>query len=1134
MLRLSEYTDAELRVEFTRYTEDLPRLDALNRELNRRDTDEAFDLQLEVVQVLKTLRKTASVARKGDSVGAWLKAFLLSRGISATDGRPLHQYRMTDAEYDGARSLLRMSRSRLDQDDGPAASLFVSFCAEWFRREATSFFLRWDALAPDVFGTIPHNRRRDLVEIGLDYWKRSLIKSETATEFLLTLAIEGGISAHVISEYGSSWLADYLRKLMRFALADGNRDHVRGFAGDMSNEIRISFRQDGFIDLCCELILKLVEWKQVADQGPVGVDPVSFLDAQHPDWKDSLPIYIPADGDRIARRLLSGLLVEKAGPMGGSGITVDRYLKFEGGLWRPAIFLTADGEVSSGKLPSLSGVGRWKASPSGELANYLPSHIALFEPPTEDQQKWRVRSLTSLDKLLVGISLKHTVTVNLTCGPEVVPIAWPGGAGVTSSVLSFLPTEVASDEAPKTLRLMKTGSASLPASKIYVLVPKGWKAVPSEGSELGPTWDADGDGILHEVAGTVYFLKPGAASGERYRIEAGKDARQESLNISSAGEVAIHAEDGIETLAGPVTLGILSEGAARAAVPGELLIRSLDDQWRPITDRKITAAGSYEISWRDPNADIQLERRRIAIVPSGGRIVGEMVGAQEGRIVHDRLPGWRIELLSEMAVLRKLDGEINFTVAGKPKYRIEALLHPPVGRPFKISVPMKVREAAIILADGSVVGAGQTIDVTALRGAIAASPHATTLTLSSRTDRSNSMQFRFAGEFPLAALKPAVQEMMAPMNDQDALLELEFLGETRIPIRLRKYRYSRPAMVEGAIVFSENFNAVPVAKMILQPTKEHLLQRNSNGSFALPEWCHGPCLVYLRDGPDIVARPLVVNRPMLDAPATRLQAALARTEYAELKADVGAALDDLSAGNLPSSDVRLLVEMAVNLNGMPATGFIALQELASRPKALLRLLLSAPAHDRQSLWALQQELPFLWLALPATAWSQTLVAESDALHAALSAMPDDMRVPMIMAHLTGLREKLIEIEPALDTVFVRAGFPALEKPSLDTVLQGFVQSQRMHDDDALMKSAARNSVLEDLQRSSINLPGDFHRFSFDEFECMAAPAALAAVAAGRLNLTATTELVVRKTLREHAHFVSCAYPHLLKFYEAQA
>ena len=161
------------------------------------------------------------------------------------------------------------------------------------------------------------------------------------------------------------------------------------------------------------------------------------------------------------------------------------------------------------------------------------------------------------------------------------------------------------------------------------------------------------------------------------------------------------------------------------------------------------------------------------------------------------------------------------------------------------------------------------------------------------------------------------------------------------------------------------------------------------------------------------------------------------------------------------------------------------------------------------------------------------MSETDALHAALSQMPEDSRVQMIMAHLTGLREKLVEIEPALDTVFVRAGFPPLEKQSLDVVLQGFVQSQRMHDDET-QKPLGRNSVLEDLEKSAISLPSDFHRFSFEEFECMAAPAALAAIAAGRLSLSATTELIVRKTLREHAHFVSCAYPHLLNFYEVQA
>ncbi|KKZ86595.1 STY4851/ECs_5259 family protein [Rhizobium phaseoli] len=1133
-LRLSEFSDTELKYEFEQCPQDLPRLEALNKELNRRDSDEAFDLQLEVVTVLNALRKQTASPSRGDVAGAWLKAFLLSRGIAVTDGRPLHQYRMTDPEYQEARAILMDSTHRLARDDGQIASLFVSFCAEWFRREATSFFLKWDALAPEVFATIPHNRRRDLVELGLGFWKRPLIRSENGTGYLLTLAIEGGISAHVISEFGSSWLSDYLRTIMRFALADGNRAHVRGFAGDMSNDIRVSFRQDGFIDLCCELILKLIEWKRVADQGPAGIDPVTFLDAQNPDWKDSLPIYMPADHDKIARRLLSGLLVEKPGPVIRSGIAAERYLTFEAGTWKPAVSLAADGEVPAGKLPGVPSSGRWKASPSGELANYLPSHIALFEPPTEDQKTWRVRSVTPLGKLLVGVSLNHTLTVNLTCGAEVVPLVWPGGGAIGSSISSFLPTEVTDMSEPKTLRFVKTGSVSLPATTVYVLVPKDWMALPAEGSDAGRTWEVDGGKVLHGVTATTYFLRPGAASGERYRIEPGKDARQETLNISSRGAVSFHAEDEIETLEGPVTFGILSEGSVRHPQAGEILVRGLDDQWRPLIDRRITAAGVYEISWRDPLADIQLERRRIAIIPAGARVTGETISTHEGRIVYDRLPGWRVELLGEFGIVERLEGEIRFTIAGKPRYRVEALLRPPIGKPFKINISVKVREAAIILPDGSVVASGQTIDVTALRGSIAASPYATTLTLSSKADRSSSLHFRFTGEFPLAALKPAVEELMAPMNDQDGLLELEFLGETRIPIKLRKYRYARPELVHGAIVFGENFRAKAVAKMILQPTREHLLQKNTNGTYTLPDWCHGPCLVYLRDGPDVVARPLVVNLPLNEIPSSKLQAALARVDFMRLMADVRAALDDLAEGKLPTNDVRLLLDLVASLNGLSAVVFVVLKELAMRPKALLRLLLSAGDADRHAVWALQQELPFLWLALPARDWEAAMNAESDALHQALSAMPDEMRFATIMAHFKNLREKLLAIEPALDTVFVRTGFPAETMPSLDAVLQGFVQDQRMYDDDAPAKAPGRNAVLEDLRKSAINLPAEFQRFSFEEFECMAAPAALAAVAAGRLSLTSMTELILRKTLREHGHFVSCAYPHLLKFYEVQA
>jgi hypothetical protein len=144
---------------------------------------------------------------------------------------------MSDGEYDEVRDLLRNSTNRLQQEDGVAASVFVVFCAEWFRREATSLFLRWDQLNSEALDAIPHGTRRRLAAIGLKFWRRELLRSEDAREFLLTLALEGGISAHVIGQGGSSWLSDYLRTVMRFALSDAAAEHVRGYAHDRKDSL---------------------------------------------------------------------------------------------------------------------------------------------------------------------------------------------------------------------------------------------------------------------------------------------------------------------------------------------------------------------------------------------------------------------------------------------------------------------------------------------------------------------------------------------------------------------------------------------------------------------------------------------------------------------------------------------------------------------------------------------------------------------------------------------------------------------------------------------------------------------------------------------------------------------------------
>lgn len=1131
-MRLKELSDHDLRAEFSRNRGNLTRLEEISEVLRSRNSDEAIELHMELVGLLRKLRKASGSTVPSMSANGWIAAFLLRRGLQTPDGRPLHQYRMTDREYADLRESLRQSTTRLLREDGTAASMFVAFCAEWFRRDATTLFLKWESVAAEVLHALPYRAKTSLAEIGLKYWKRPLIRSEGGREFLLTLALEGGISAHLLADSGSTWLSDYLRTVMRFALTSANREHVRGFAHDMSWRMPISYRQDGFVNLCCELILELVKWRKTVDLGPSNIDPVRYLDAHSPDWKESLPIYMSTEHGAIARKLLGGLLNEKIGVISTTGITAERYLCHDGHGWQPALLLNAEGEISAGKLPGIPQAGRWKASPSGTLANFLPSQVALFEPPVEGAHSWRVRPLVSLGKLIVGFHLNDGATVNLTCGSEAVPVAWPGGAPISSPIATFTPDEGADPSKPNKLKLAKTGSASLPAPLLYVLVPNDWDAMPAEGTARGQTWSMPEERTLHAVSGTVYFSKPGASPGERYRIEAGKDDRQESLDLSSATSTSIHTDDDLELYESSVMVRIGSNGDARQPQKGELLYKRPGEAWRSLSDGSVSDHGVFDISWRDPMADIQLERRRIVILPSRARIQGQMTGTGEGVLTYESLQGWNIDLPENIQTIERADGRLRFAFNGRPAYRIPVRLRTPSGHTFNVTVTLRSREASIILGDGRVVSAGEEIDVTALRGAIAASPHHTTLTLMPRTSRSNSLQFKFSGEFPLSALKRVVEEFMAPIADQDAVFELEFLGDSRKPICLKQYRYPRPAAIQGSIIFGSDFTETPVARMILNPDKEHLLRPTVEGAYEIPDWCNGPCLVYLRDGPDVVSRPLLVHLPLYQPPKSPLLSALVQQDFQSLRKELAGAVRLLEAGELPAEDIRFLVKLVSSLNGLPASAFEVLKEVAQHPLAILRLLLAAATDaERQAIWGLQEQLPFLWLAIPPQTWEAAFVAERDTLDAALSSLPDEMRQQLLIEHFRTMQGSILTLEPGLDRVFVKSGFPATAMPTLDQILQSFVQDQRMFDDDSPASSIRRDPLLEQLMSAGIKLPNEFQKFSVAEFEGMVAPVALAAAAHGMLSINRSSEVVLRKTLREHSRYVSFAYAHLVRHFE---
>lgn len=128
-----------------------------------------------------------------------------------------------------------------------------------------------------------------------------------------------------------------------------------------------------------------------------------------------------------------------------------------------------------------------------------------------------------------------------------------------------------------------------------------------------------------------------------------------------------------------------------------------------------------------------------------------------------------------------------------------------------------------------------------------------------------------------------------------------------------------------------------------------------------------------------------------------------------------------------TDDLKWLRDAATNLNGLPASAFDGLKLLPSSPETLIHLLLSAhDAGERSVIWALQNELPFLWLALPLRAWWSALDRQCTALTSALeAALGKEKAMSEAVAWLRGVCDDLAALEPALKAIFTMAGLFAI-------------------------------------------------------------------------------------------------------------
>ena len=96
-------------------------------------------------------------------------------------------------------------------------------------------------------------------------------------------------------------------------------------------------------------------------------------------------------------------------------------------------------------------------------------------------------------------------------------------------------------------------------------------------------------------------------------------------------------------------------------------------------------------------------------------------------------------------------------------------------------VPLVGRDAVIALADGTILAPGRQVDIGALRGAVAVSPRRTVLHLGAKGSKSGGIKTIVDGELPLGILRGAIDETLATLPNQDDLVEIDFIGDSRPP-----------------------------------------------------------------------------------------------------------------------------------------------------------------------------------------------------------------------------------------------------------------------------------------------------------------------------------------------------------------
>jgi len=1047
---------------------------------------------------------------------------LLSRfGLDAPDGRPLYRYRLGADGYDQLMALLRQRAARLSNGNGSDAALLVLWASAWFRREYGGGIRKYRELGAAIGATLEEREWPPLIELGLKWWKRPVVKRASGRHWLLTIAVEGGFPVRVL-QAGEGWLSRYLNEVVGRLIGttdESSPDNAFAIADAAKEELRDTYRQEAFIALAADLALAIVKLRRIAEkEAAPNLVPSAVLDQVRPGWRDELPIAADTDA---ARTLVDGMLAAKKiarGLSGGAGCV--RVLRRSVKGWSTGLRLSLGGELKADVLAGLAVRGtRLGVHPYGVLARALGEELAFLDPPGEDGDSWRLRPLTRRTELDdVPLEARIEVLIQSPNGAANA-MPWPGGGPERSDVLTF---EIDAEDAggPAVLVLAAQGSASLRAERVVVMAPADWSVRwENEAAEGAPdSIGTTGDGRRLWLIDKSVLVKS-TDGGLLYRVETGVDEElRDRIGLDGRSPQGFDSADDLSLFADPPTVHCYRGRTSTKPADNEVFWRrARRDPWHALARSRLPI-GAIDIMWRDARTGFVRDRVRAAIVPQSARVVREREGE-----------GWRYSFqgFGELAISPEPTTGLNIeqrsgnvfalSFRSNPLRRVTFVLRIPNGtRTIRITLPFPLRDG-IAYWNGKIVPSGSEVTPKELADLVAFGEGRFGLCLALKGTKNAQPPFYIYGERELG-LRSLANRVHSDLTTAgiDAWVALSILGDSAPPWRIKLFdsevRCSDGAASILRIPRSDEGSLVLAGRSVAMPCEEHRLAEIdledalNRRPISLPESTIGAWWVYLRSDRAVRSRPSIVSCvgetvPVGDGLAATVAIADPSVRWNTIVERLKAIAADADGA---AEDVGWLNRLIASLDGLPASTFDVLAVLPDVPAVLARLLLSADDAAQGDIWRLEAELPFLWAALPLTAWNTAANALGHSVMSPLLAAGWELAraAPMGKQVIDNAAVRTGNLDPVIAAMLTAAGL--LPKPSLIPFIrdaaQGYVRRTFDRGDTAI-GLPKQTSVFRTPELAPY-LPGWFQTtFDLMHLEALDAPIAAAVAAKNDIKLT---------------------------------